>query len=148
MTACASEPIPAGWVPWKGPVPASIVQTAMSIRDQVKKFTRGTIAQTMNYNGQTVGFFVSSHTWTWKNGQLLTGLCIPGVSVMTQVPNGGTGGTPPPNLNTPDPNLAMYGADEPINWPLVLGSAAAGGVVVGLFFLALRNAGKARRLKA
>jgi len=137
---CPQEPIPAGWRVWRGSVPPELTQIAMDVRDHVRQYARGTIVQTLNYNGQTVGVFVSSHTWTYRKQadgsvKLVTGICIPGVSLLTQPP--GTGAalgapddtTPPDDLSTPDPDMAVFGADDvPIGALVPLGSALAGAV--------------------
>ena len=75
----------------------------------------------------------------------MTGICIPGVSLVTQVTGGGIGATEADNLNTPDPTAATYALDEPAggtNWPIVIASGVALALVVGGFWAALRLAGR------
>ena len=96
-----------------------------------------------------MALWVSSHTWTWRNGVLVTGLCISGVSVLTQVPAGaqGVGGTVADSLDTPDPTAAVYVVDEPppgVNWPLVAVSGVAIVATVAAFVLAIKVAGRPR----
>lgn len=146
--SCQPEPIPLGWHVWRQTeVPTPLVQAAIDVRDHVNKYKRGTIARTMVYNGQTIGIWVSSHTWTWRNGVLVTGLCIPGASILVQQPTGSVGASTPDSLVTPDPTAAVYSAEQPPgpDWPLVGISAGAGATVVTLFLLALKHAGKAAR---
>jgi hypothetical protein len=147
--SCPQEPIPSGWRVWRQTaVPDPLVQFAIDVRDHVRSYKRGTIAKVVTYNGQNVGAFVSSHTWTYRNGVLITGICIPGVSLLVQQPTGSVGGAAGDSLATPDPTAAVYGADDlaqPTNWPLVAASGAAVVGVTALFLLALKHAGKAAR---
>lgn len=151
--ACPQEPVPTGWKIWRGaPPPAPIVQAAIHVRDHVRDYKRGTIAQTISYGGQTVGLFVSSHTWTWRNGVLVTGICIPGVSVLQTVAAGsqGVGATEQDSLAIPDPTAAVYGGSPPednsIDWPMVGVTAAATLLVVGGFIAAIKLAGQPKLL--
>jgi hypothetical protein len=153
---CPQEPIPLGWKVWRGPPPpAPIVQEAIHVRDHVNQYQRGTIAKTITYGGQTVGLFVSSHTWTYRNGRLVTGICIPGVSVLTQTQVGAgapaavtspVGVATPDSLATPDPTAAVYGGVPPekTDWGLVAVTAGATVVVLIGFWAAIHFTGKAR----
>ena len=129
-------------------VPTPLTQMAIDVRDHVRSYRRGTIARVVSYGGQNVAAFVSSHTWTYRNGQLVTGICIPGVSLLVQQPsNGGVGVNAPDSLATPDPTAAVYGADDlpQTNWGMVAATGAAAAGVVALFLLALKHAGKASK---
>jgi hypothetical protein len=144
---CAQEPLPSGWRVWRGPVPAELAQLAMDVRDHVRRYTRGTIVQTVTYQGTPVGVFVSSHTWTYRGGTLVTGICIPGVSLVVPVGQTGVGdtGSATTDLSTPDPTLAVFGAPETTDWGAVAVSAT---VILGLsaaFAWAIRGAGRAAR---
>jgi hypothetical protein len=101
----------------------------------------------LTYNGQTVALFVSSHTWTYRNGVLVTGICIPGVSVLQQATAGVMGETQQDSLETPDPTAAVYGGAPPeqdvVDWPAVTVSAVAILLVVGGFVAAVKLAGRA-----
>ena len=112
---CPEQPIPQGWRVWRGAVPTPITQAAMDIRDHVRSYALGTVAKTIDYNGQTVAFWVSNHTWTYKNGELLTGICIWGVSVLVPPPGGASVTATPfqDNISTPDPTAAVYGESMP-----------------------------------
>jgi hypothetical protein len=122
------------------------VQAAIDVRDHIRQYKRGTIVRTLQYNGQTVGVFVSSHTWTYRNGVLVTGLCIPGASILIQQPANSVG-TTLDDLSTPDPTAAVYGADDlatqPTDWSLVAVSAGAILTISALFALAIKHAGRA-----
>lgn len=143
--ACASEPIPFGWKVWRGPVPPELVQLAIDVRNHIGQYAYGSIARTVPYAGGAVAAFKSHHTWTWRDGQLVTGLCIPGVSLLTQAAGGTVAAVPiVDSLDTPDPNAAVFAADG-INWNLVAVSAGATVLVIGAFFAALHFAGPKRR---
>jgi hypothetical protein len=154
MMTCPQEPIPAGWSVWRGAVPLELTQFAMDVRDHVRSYPYGQIAKTIQYQGQTVGAFVSHHTWTYRGGQLVTGICIPGVSLLIQQTNtppaSGTGASTD-SLATPDPSAAVYGADdvpgppEGTDWTLVTVGVAAIATVTAGFWLAIRQAGRASR---
>jgi hypothetical protein len=150
--SCTQEAFPSGWKPWTGPVPPQIVDNAIAIRDHVRQFYKkgsSVIAQTMTYNGTLIGFLVNTHTWTWRNGKLLTGLCIPGVSVLVRLPTPAEALTPTSSTNPlaiPDPNLATWTAvPETTDWPLVGAGLTAIAATVTAFFLALKHAGRAQR---
>ena len=147
--SCPQQSIPAGWRVWRGAVPTPITQAAMDIRDHVRSYQLGAIAKTMDYNGEQVAFFVSNHPWTYRNGVLVTGICIWGVSVLTPIPAGAQQlGTPPDDLANPDATAAVYGADDVpergTNWPLVFATSAAIVATTAAFVLALKLAGRPR----
>ncbi|MHB8331496.1 MAG: hypothetical protein ACYDDA_04955 [Acidiferrobacteraceae bacterium] len=123
------------------------MQAAIHVRDHVRDYKRGTIAQTLTYNGQTVALWVSSHSWTWRNGVLIQGICISGVAVLQQAGTSGVGATEADNLDTPDPTAAVYAGPpdhEATNWPLVAVSGVALVATVTAFWLALKLAGRPR----
>jgi hypothetical protein len=142
--------MPLGWRVWRQTeVPTPIVQAAIAIRDHARDYRLGAIAQTMTYGGQSIALWVSSHSWTWKNGVLVTGICVPGVSVLVAVPagSGGIGSATADNLDTPDPTAAVYALDEPprsTSWPLVLVSGLAIAATAAAFVLAIKLAGRPR----
>lgn len=145
---CPQEPVPVGWYVWrKTAVPLELQQFAMDVRDHVRDYPYGSIARTIQYQGLTVGAFVSHHTWTYRGGQLVTGICIPGVSLVIQ--QQGTMLSMQDSLDTPDPTAAIYGADDVpqpqgTNWTLVGVTAGAILTVATAFALALRHAGRRR----
>ncbi len=144
--SCPQEPVPLWWSVWRGPVPTELTQLAMDVRDHVRSYKRGTIVQTLDYmdpstsQHKTVGVFVSSHTWTYKRQPdgsvvLMTGICIPGVSLLVQqpLPTGVTANAMPvaDDLSTPDPTAAVWGAtDVPVS-PALPVSGAIGGAGLG-----------------
>jgi len=130
-------------------VPLELQQFAMDVRDHVRTYPYGSIARTVQYQGQTIGAFVSHHTWTYRGGQLITGICIPGVSLVIQQPiQGGVALGAQDSIDAPDPSAAVYGADDvpqppqTTNWPLVGVTAGAILVVTTAFALAIRKAGR------
>jgi hypothetical protein len=144
---CSSESIPAGWQVFSGAVPAPLTQWAMAIRDRISKYAYGSIAETIQYNGQNYGAFKSHHSWTYRKNPsgtmtLVTGLCIPGISLLVPTSSGtGVVGaiTPVPG---PDVALAVYGADDvprPTDWGLVAVGAIASAAIIGAFYLTLRT---------
>ena len=151
--SCPQEPVPVGWKVWRqAAVPDPLTQLAIDVRDHILSYPYGSIAKTVQYGGQTVGVFVSHHVWTYRNGVLITGICIPGASLIVQQPAGTAGSTLQDSLATPDPTAAVYGADDllaeqqPVastNWPLVIGSGVALVAVVGLFAMAMKHGGRA-----
>jgi hypothetical protein len=154
MTPCSpNPPAPTGYTIWKGSVAQPLVDWAISLRDHINGFPYGQ-TWTLDYNGQTVLARKDYHTWTWKNGVLVNGICIPGITLYAPdtplAPAVGTSGPhavgiaagDTPDTVTPTPDLAMYGAPSGPNWGLVAASGAAVAVVVGLFMLAMRSTGR------
>lgn len=148
--SCAQETVPPGWKVWRGTaVPDPLTQFAIDVRDHVRSYPYGSIAKTIQYNGMTVGAFVSHHSWTYRNGVLVTGLCIPGVSLITKQAGVGAGANSTTDtLDTPDPTAAVYGADDlpsKTDWPIVGACAALIGGAVFLFLQAIKTTAKAAR---
>jgi len=145
MSCPGNPPAPAGFTVWKGPVPTELVQWAISLRDHVSGFPYGQ-TWTMQYTDptgktQTVTARKDYHTWTYRGGQLVQGICIPGITLYQAKPTGVVGANyGDPLGGTPDGTEAVYGADVPgpgVNWKLVAVSAGAGALVVGLFWAAV-----------
>lgn len=149
-TSCpANPPAPQGFTVWKGAVPAELVQWAIDLRNHVASYPYGTVWQ-MAYNGQTVAARKDYHTWTWRNGVLVTGICIPGITLYSPLPAGTVGATAGGDpLANPDGTEAVFGADDGSqpstgpNWGLVIGSGVALAGVVTLFALAMKYGGHA-----
>jgi hypothetical protein len=150
--SCPAEATPAGWKVWRGPVPSALVQIAVDARDHINQYPYGQFVSQVDYQGQPVGIYKSHHSWTYRNGVLINGICIPGISLM--VPATAVSGSPgvaaapaADALLTPDPNAALFGADdlERTDWQLVASTVAAAAIVVAAFWFGLQHAGRARR---
>ena len=146
----SNPPPPAGYVIWKGPVPTPLTQWAMDLRDNIRKYPFGT-TWTIEYGGETVLARHDHHEWTYRNGVLVTGLCLSGVTLYRQRPQSGVTGlgaadVTDPATAAPDPELALYSVSatqppEHTDWPLVLVCAAALATVAGGFVGMIRAAG-------
>ncbi len=80
---CPQEPIPAGWHGWgAGRAPPELEAIAVRLKNHIDDFPYGEVIQTIDYKGKTVGFFKSHHTWTYRGGKLVKGICIPGISLL------------------------------------------------------------------
>jgi hypothetical protein len=140
MTCPSNPPAPAGYRVWRSAVPTPLSQWAIDLRDHINGFPYGQ-TWSIDYGGKTAIARKDYHTWTYRNGQLITGLCIPGITLYEPLPQGMHAEFP--GELTPDPSLAMYGADDVpqgTNWPLVAAAGGAIGVVSALFILAIRHA--------
>ena len=112
MTCPAPESLPPGLRAWRGPVPKELVDFAIYVRNHIAKYPYGGVAENYVFQGENVGAFVSHHTWTYKGGRLVTGICIPGVSlVVAQSSPLGTGivvKSSGDDLSNPDPDIAAW----------------------------------------
>lgn len=143
VVACpANPPPPDGFKIWRKPVPKQLTDFAIGIRDQIAKYPLRTQFGTW-YNGEYVVARVDSHSWTYVNGRLVTGICIKGVTLFEPIPTAALTAYNPAadTLDVPDPNAAVFDATQGPDWGLVALSAGAGAAVVALFLLALRTAG-------
>jgi hypothetical protein len=150
---CPNNPPPrAGYVIWKGAVPPALVQWAMALRDNIKDWPYGQ-EWTMRWHGQDVLARKDHHTWTYRGGQLLTGLCIPGVTLyrlpQPAAASGRLADAMPldPATARPDPSLALYSVSstpppERTDWKLVAVTAVAAATVAGMFVLGVQAAGR------
>lgn len=111
----------------------------MNLRDNISSYPYGQVWQ-IAYEGTTVAARKEYHQWTYRNGELVTGICIPGITLYQQI-QPGAAYTAGASDNPYD--AAYFGADQGINWKLVGVTALATAGVIGAFFLALRHAGKA-----
>jgi len=153
MTCPSNPAAPAGYTIWKGSVPQPLVDWAVSIRDHVSSKPFG-YTETLEYDGQAVLARVDRHSWTYRNGQLITGLCIKGITLYSPIPAPAGAGAPAlaasatgltPDQVTPDPEYAMYPQELGTDWRLVGACAVAILAVGGLFALAIHHAGAAAR---
>ena len=121
----------------------------MDLRDHISQYPRGT-TWTIQYGGQTVMARSDSHSWTWRNGVLVTGLCLGGITLYrpaAQQAGLNAADATDPALATPDPDLALYSASavqppERTDWGLVTVCAVALATVAGGFVWGLREAGR------
>lgn len=152
--ACPTNPPPpAGYVIWKGPVPAPLTQWAMDLRDRIRQSPRG-YTWTIQYGDQPVVARHDVHSWTWRNGVLVTGLCIEGITLYRERPQSGVNGlgavdVTDPATAAPDPELALYSVSatqppERTDWGLVTVCAAALATVAGGFVWGIQAAGAPR----
>jgi hypothetical protein len=140
----ANPPPPAGYQILRGSVPTPVTQWAIDLLHHINAHPLGT-TWGIDYNGRTLIARSDSHTWTYRGGQLVTGLCIRGITIYEPIPAAtGAGAALAANdLTTPDPTAAVYSEEGGgPNWGLVL---ASGSVAIGVFFLfrlALEYAGE------
>lgn len=84
--ACPSDPpAPDGYRVWTGRVPTELSQWAVDLLRHVNRYEYGT-TWTMPFGGVTVLARKDHHTWTWRGGKLVTGICIPGITLYTPLP--------------------------------------------------------------
>lgn len=130
-------------------MPTELTQWAMQLRDHVSGFPYGQ-TWTMQYQGQTVTARKDYHTFTWRPGVgLVTGICIPGITLYQSNAPGLIGQNIGDPLVNPDGTEAVYGADtlpapQKTDWPLVIASGAAIAATVAAFVLAIKLAGRPR----
>ena len=152
-TPCpGNPPAPAGYAIWKGSVPTPLTQWAMDLRDHVNGFPYGNV-WTTSYGGAQVAARKDHHTWTYKNGTLVSGICIPGITLYREIIGaqaGEIGGGDPASVS-PDPTLAVYGADDvpaPAAPASSTGLIVVGAVAAVLGVTAIALAVRAARLRA
>ena len=128
---------------WTATVPASLEQWAISLLKGISAVAYGTTW----LNGTALAR-KDFHTWTHRGGQLVTGICIPGITLYAPLP---AGFADPQNVGDPlaVPNAAYADAmvdatsTAPVaagtvsSWALV-GSAAAVGVAAAAAWLLTR----------
>ena len=133
--ACPPGPFPTNqWSVWTGPVPAQLTQFAIHDLSQQAQHPYGYEWLT-DYNGQQIMAIKQYHTWTYHNGKLITGICIPGITLYRPKKVGVE--ETPVDLSTPNSDVAWYDEGAGTNWTTVAWSAGAVTLVVVLFFLAL-----------
>lgn len=129
--ACPSNPPPpAGYAVWQGAVPAELSNWAVDIRDHEIGKVPYWSTWSKDYNGVTVLARKDYHTWTYINGQLITGICIPGITLYQPIAQ----------------DAAFFFREQPTDHPFdsqAFFTATAGVVVVlALFWAAIHFAGK------
>ena len=72
---CPQEPIPAGWHSWGAArAPKELEAIAVELKNHIDDFPYGQVVRPVQYNGRTVGFFKSHHTWTYRGGKRIDGI--------------------------------------------------------------------------
>jgi hypothetical protein len=163
MSTCPANPAPPeGYKIWRGPVPRPLSQWAVDQRDHWMQKPDTAYGDTVGIDYVDPATGISSyvvarkdhHTWTYKKGVLVTGICIPGITLYqpalamaslagapAELAQRGVGDTAADTLDTPDPSVAAYTIEQGTNWGLVGISALAALGVVGAFWAGLRFAG-------
>ena len=146
--SCTNPPSPPGYGVWIGSVPPVLTAWAISLRDQVAGFPFGYV-WVKEYSSQLVLARCDCHAWTFRGGQLITGLSIKGITLYSPRTSAFADvldfSDP---LATPNQTFALFdSANETapptaINWGLVALSGGATAAVVALFLLSLRHAGR------
>jgi hypothetical protein len=139
LAACPPGPLPAKtWTVWLGPVPSEL--TAFAVADLKTQASHPYGYEWMTtYNGEQVMAIKQHHTWTYFGGKLVTGVCIPGITLYRPEKIAITGFEN--DLSTPNPDIAWFdNGVEPVgDLNLILGSALALIVVIALFIIALNR---------
>jgi len=162
MTCANNPPPPDGFKIWRGsPPPRPLVQWAVDLRDHWMPKVNFGETTGIDFVDPTTGqsqYVVARkdhHTWTYKNGQLVSGICIPGITLYQSKLTPALAGAPgmgdaststatPDTLDTPDPTVAAYAQEPDTNWGLVAVSAGAAAAVVVAFWAGIHFAGKAQ----
>src|ERR1700758_549281 len=121
MTCPTNPPPPLGYGVWRGNVPTPLVQWAIGLRDRIRNFPYGQ-TWALDYNGAIVLARKDHHVYSYINGQLVSGICIPGVTLYQ--PTTPAAAAPTSNLTatattalaaddltTPDPTAAVYSGE-------------------------------------
>lgn len=159
-TSCPTNPPPPdGFRVWRKAVPQQLTDWAIYLRDlEMPQAAYGTTwGMWLTLPGKPSQYVIARkdhHGWTYKNGRLLTGLCIPGITIYESLLTQAVAASySTDNIDAPDPNAALFSVDtdssgmpiSPIetetspDWRLVAGSAAALLLVGGLFAMAVTH---------
>jgi hypothetical protein len=137
---CPAGPLPSNeWTVWLGPVPSQLTQFAVKDLAQEAQEPYG-YEWTTTYDGQQVMAIKQHHTWTYHNGKLVTGICIPGITLYRPKKVGVE--ETPVDLGVPNNDVAWFDEGPGVSWTSVAWTAAAAAIVIALFFLAIRKMGK------
>jgi hypothetical protein len=137
MATCQTGPFPVtGWVVWTGPVPHDLAQFAIRDLQDAAIHPYGYEWQTV-YNGEQVIAIKQHHTWTYHGGRLVTGICIPGITLYRQKKIGIE--ETAVDTTVPNSDIAWFDDGAPVDWVIVTGYAFALVAVWCLFLLALRR---------
>jgi hypothetical protein len=148
---CSPNPAsPEGFRIWRGPAPAPpLTQWAVDLRDHWMPKAAYGDTQILEYGGGLVLARKDHHTWTYKGGVLVTGICIPGITLYkpTAAATNSLSGLPGlgvavvDTLETPDPSAAVYSVDVGTDWALVGACGAAIAAVTAAFLAGIKYAG-------
>ena len=119
-TTCPSNPpAPAGFKVWTAAVPSALEQWAISLLKGINAVPYGTTWT----NGAALAR-KDYHTWTHRGGQLVTGICIPGITLYSSLPEGYAAASP----GNVDPLATPSQADAPALFDAVSTGQQAGTV--------------------
>lgn len=148
----ANPPPPEGFRVWRAKaVPKPLEAWAVELRDRWMP--------THNYGDTTSMWYTDAagqqrmvlarkdyHTWTYHQGRLVTGICIPGITLYESALTPALAGVGQAldvfDEAVPDPTAARYSQDLGTDWGLVGATAAAAAAVVVAFWVGLRFAGR------
>ncbi len=138
LAACPPGPVPdKTWTVWLGSVPSELTTFAVNDLKTEADHPYGYEWMT-TYNGEKVMAIKQHHTWTYHGGKLITGICIPGITLYRPEKIAITGLEN--DLSSPSPDIAWFDNGVPgTNWTLVGGSGLAIAVLIALFVFGLRR---------
>ena len=147
-------------------MPRPLEQWAVELRDRWMPAAQYGDTTDIWYTNPTTGAQVNVlarkdyHTWTYHQGRLVTGICIPGITLYESLLTPALAGAPGVGDATsydaggggdsfdetvPDPTAARYSQDIGTDWGLVGWTAAAAAAVVVAFWAGLKLASAAAR---
>jgi hypothetical protein len=142
VTDCTNPPAPPGYHVFQGKVPPALTQWAIGLRNHIAAFPFGQ-TWTTDYDGETVLARCDCHEWTYRDGKLITGLHIKGITLYAPTTKASLTDAPPNTgdpLATPSPLIAdalfnppPVGTVSP--WALVGIAAAVGGTAAVAWLL-------------
>ncbi len=149
MADCPRGPVPDGsWQLWRQPNPPPPEMTAFAVqclRDQARRGLPFGSTWESTWNDRRVLAIKQHHTFTHRGGKLVTGICIPGITLYWKpldTPPGSPDSADAPTDPVVD-NPAVFN-DPGTDWPIVIVSGGAIVVVCTLFALALKHGGRKR----
>jgi len=155
MTCATNPPSPQGFKIWRGDVAPDLAQWAVDLRDHwMATVNYGSVTSTWWTDPKTgfaqiVAARKDHHTWTYRGGKLVQGICIPGITLYQQIPGAALTGVPEgtgavaDDLSTPDATVAAFTKEPGTDWGLVGVCTVVAVGVVGAFFAGIHFAGRA-----
>jgi hypothetical protein len=140
MANCSPGPFPTNnWTIWLGPVPPQLTTFAVDDLKTEAEHPYGFEWLTTEYNGQQVMAIKQYHTWTYHGGKLVTGICIPGITLYRPKPVVVTE-TVAIDLNTPNTEIAWFDDGEQSTVDFILIAECLGGIaiIILLFILGVK----------